>query len=106
VVLAATATAAASINVTNTLRMTAFFFFGRLQSYLTFSPLQGGDYAVSDFFFTRGRRLLHQRVTDAQSAPPRAGGSAYSPSSFGIGADPGHHEQRKPSTSVPTEASG
>jgi hypothetical protein len=34
-----------------------------------------------------------KRVTDAQSAPPRAGGSAYSPSSFGIGADPGHQEQ-------------
>jgi hypothetical protein len=31
---------------------------------------------------------------------------AYSPSSFGIGADPGHHEQRKPSTRVSTEASG
>jgi hypothetical protein len=29
-----------------------------------------------------------------------------SPSSFGIGADPGHHEHRGPRTSVPTEASG
>jgi hypothetical protein len=35
-----------------------------------------------------------------------AGGGAHSPSSFGIGADPGHHEHRSPSTSVPTEASG
>jgi hypothetical protein len=35
-----------------------------------------------------------------------AGGSAYRPRIFGIGAEPGHHEQRKPSTSVPTEASG
>jgi hypothetical protein len=35
-----------------------------------------------------------------------AGGSACRPRIFGIGADPGHHEQRKPSTSVPTEASG
>jgi hypothetical protein len=35
-----------------------------------------------------------------------AGGSGYSPRSFGIGADPGHHEQRSPSTSVPTDASG
>jgi hypothetical protein len=44
------------------------------------------------------------------SYPPitflRAGGSAYSPRSLGIGADPGHHEHRKPSTKVPTEASG
>jgi hypothetical protein len=30
----------------------------------------------------------------------------YRPSSFGIGADPGHHEHRRPSTNVPTEASG
>jgi hypothetical protein len=35
-----------------------------------------------------------------------AGGNAYSPSNFGIGADPGHHEHRRPSTNVPTEASG
>jgi hypothetical protein len=35
-----------------------------------------------------------------------AGGSAYRPSSFGIGADPGHHEHRRPSTIVSTEASG
>jgi hypothetical protein len=35
-----------------------------------------------------------------------AGGKAYSPSSFGIGADPGHHEHRNPSTSVPTDARG
>ena len=34
------------------------------------------------------------------------GVSAYRPSSFGVGADPGHHEHRKPRTSVPTEASG
>jgi hypothetical protein len=38
--------------------------------------------------------------------PPRAGGSANSPSSLGIGANPGHHEHLRPSTSVPTEASG
>ena len=30
----------------------------------------------------------------------------YSPSSFGMAADPGHHEQRRPSTSVPTDANG
>jgi hypothetical protein len=36
----------------------------------------------------------------------RAGGRAYSPISFGIGADPGHHEYRRPSTIVPTEVSG
>jgi hypothetical protein len=35
-----------------------------------------------------------------------AGGRTDSPISFGIGADPGHHEHRRPSTSVPTEASG
>jgi hypothetical protein len=35
-----------------------------------------------------------------------AGGSAYSPRRFGVGADPGHHEHRGPSTNVPTEASG
>jgi hypothetical protein len=35
-----------------------------------------------------------------------AGGGAYSPSSFGIGADPGHREHRRPSTNVPTDASG
>ena len=35
-----------------------------------------------------------------------AGGSACRPRIFGIGAEPGHHEHRKPSTSVPTEASG
>jgi hypothetical protein len=29
-----------------------------------------------------------------------------SPSSFGIDADPGHQEHRRPNTSVPTEASG
>jgi hypothetical protein len=57
-------------------------------------------------FFKRGRRLLYQRVTDAQSAAPRVGGSANNPSSFGIGAEPGHQEHRSPSTSVPTEASG
>jgi hypothetical protein len=36
----------------------------------------------------------------------RAGGSACNPSSFGIGADPGHREHRSPSTRVPTEANG
>jgi hypothetical protein len=36
----------------------------------------------------------------------RAGGSAYRPSSFGIGAEPRHQEHRRPSTSVPTDASG
>jgi hypothetical protein len=52
-------------------------------------------------------------VTGAAGAPqyPDAGafatgGSAYSPIIFGIGADPGHHEHRKPSTRLPTEASG
>jgi hypothetical protein len=35
-----------------------------------------------------------------------AGGRANRPISFGIGAEPGHHEHRKPSTSVPMEASG
>jgi hypothetical protein len=35
-----------------------------------------------------------------------AGGSAYRPIGFGMGADPGHHEHRSPSTSVPAEASG
>jgi hypothetical protein len=35
-----------------------------------------------------------------------AGGRAYNPSSFGIGAEPGHQENRRPRTSVPTEASG
>jgi hypothetical protein len=37
---------------------------------------------------------------------PAAGGRAYGPSSFGIGADPGHHEHRRPNTNVPTEAGG
>jgi hypothetical protein len=32
------------------------------------------------------------------------GAEAYSRSNFGIGADPGHHEHRRPSTRVPTEA--
>jgi hypothetical protein len=44
-----------------------------------------------------------------QAVPSRArfaGGNAYKPSSFGIGADPGHQEHRKPRISVPTEASG
>jgi hypothetical protein len=44
-----------------------------------------------------------------QAVPSRArfaGGNAYSPSSIGIGADPGHHPHRKPSTIVPTEAIG
>jgi hypothetical protein len=42
-----------------------------------------------------------------QSLPGRGScGDAYKPSSFGIGADPGHQEHRSPSTSVPTEASG
>jgi hypothetical protein len=36
----------------------------------------------------------------------RAGGIANKPNSFAIGADPGHHEHRRPSTSVPTEAAG
>jgi hypothetical protein len=35
-----------------------------------------------------------------------AGGSACRPSIFGIGAEPGHQPHRKPSTRVPTEASG
>ena len=35
-----------------------------------------------------------------------AGGREDSPSSLGIGAEPGHQEHRRPSTSVPTEASG
>jgi hypothetical protein len=46
------------------------------------------------------------RKQTGRAVAPAAGGSAYSPSSFGIGADPGHHEHRSPSTSVPTEASG
>jgi hypothetical protein len=50
--------------------------------------------------------LRLQRVLDAQRSAPRAGGRAYSPNSFGIGADPGHQEHRRPSTNVPTEASG
>jgi hypothetical protein len=33
-----------------------------------------------------------------------AGGKAYRQSSLGIGAEPGHHEHRRPSTSVPTDA--
>jgi hypothetical protein len=37
---------------------------------------------------------------------PCAGGKAYSPSSLGMGANPGHHEHRRPSTRVPTEARG
>jgi hypothetical protein len=43
-------------------------------------------------------------VGDARQRPHittpwrRAGGRAYRTSSFGIGADPGHHEHRKPST--------
>jgi hypothetical protein len=44
-----------------------------------------------------------------QAVPSRArfaGGNVYKPSSFGIGADPGHQEQRRSSTKVPTEASG
>ena len=40
------------------------------------------------------------------AASDRLAGRANKPSSFGIGADPGHHEHRSPSTSVPTEASG
>jgi hypothetical protein len=35
-----------------------------------------------------------------------AGRSVYRPSSFGIGAEPGHQEHRRPRTSVPTEARG
>jgi hypothetical protein len=34
------------------------------------------------------------------------GGGVYTPGSFGIGADPGHHEHRSPSTRVTTEANG
>jgi hypothetical protein len=44
-----------------------------------------------------------------QAVPSRArfaGGNAYKPSSFGIGADPGHQEHRRPRTIVPTEARG
>jgi hypothetical protein len=35
-----------------------------------------------------------------------AGGKACSPRILGIGADSGHHEHRRPSTNVPTDASG
>jgi hypothetical protein len=45
-----------------------------------------------------------QPLEMAWAAP--AGGRAYNPSNFGIGADPGHQEQRSPSTKVPTEANG
>lgn len=34
------------------------------------------------------------------------GGCARTPTIRGIGADPGHHEQRRPKTRLPTEASG
>jgi hypothetical protein len=34
------------------------------------------------------------------------GGKACKSSSFGMGAEPGHHKHRSPSTRVPTEASG
>jgi hypothetical protein len=43
---------------------------------------------------------------DPADTTPAAGGAAYKPSSFGIGANPGHHEHCGPSTNVPTEASG
>jgi hypothetical protein len=44
------------------------------------------------------------RRRQAPTASARlAGGKAFKLSSFGIGADPGHHEHRKPSTSVPTD---
>jgi hypothetical protein len=50
---------------------------------------------------------LSCRQTSSKSDAWRvAGGSVDRPSSFGIGADPGHHEHRRPSTNVPTEASG
>jgi hypothetical protein len=42
----------------------------------------------------------------AAASARRTGGRANSPISFGIGADPGHHEQRRPSTMVPTDARG
>jgi hypothetical protein len=55
--------------------------------------------------------LRGQPVTERAKLQPLtwarfAGGKALSPSSFGIGADSGHQEHRRPSTIVPTEASG
>jgi len=35
-----------------------------------------------------------------------AGGSLFRPRITGIGAEPRHHEQRKPSTRLPIDASG
>jgi hypothetical protein len=52
------------------------------------------------FFLTSMSQLA------APLAVAGAGGRACNPSSFGIGADPGHHEHRSPSTIVPNEASG
>jgi len=40
------------------------------------------------------------------SSARRAGGRANSPISFGIGAEPGHQEHRRPSIRLPIDASG
>src|SRR5271170_4953415 len=49
-------------------------------------------------------------ANDVAADPKRrafaAGGRECNPRILGIGAEPGHHEQRRPRTRVPTEASG
>jgi Tripartite tricarboxylate transporter family receptor len=50
--------------------------------------------------------LLAARLHSVEAAAPTVGGNACRPNIFGIGAELGHHEHRKPSTRVPTEASG
>jgi hypothetical protein len=52
-----------------------------------------------------GEKFGHRKET-GRAVAAAAGGRAYSPASFGIGVDPGHHEHRSPSTRVPTEDSG
>jgi hypothetical protein len=73
-----------------------------LQSLSCCSRLPQGRELDFDTVSRNGNGLGLQRAITL----PRAGGSAYKPRSFGIGADPGHQEHRKPSTNVPTEASG
>src|SRR6266566_2281028 len=61
-------------------------------------------YPLADHFkFVRTERATVQKFHRHGSAPPPAGGSACSLTSTGIGALPGHHEDFKPSTRLPTD---
>ena len=52
---------------------------------------------------SRGQRVIARSSTGPFAGAVR-GRQRVQPSNFGIGADPGHPEHRRPSTSVPTEA--